>query len=82
MNEFIRPCTLNDCETPDGEQAKNPLCSGIAEAIVNAGGASVFEATPCSIEALSIITYSETERSAELRKMLGIISIIDTEDGF
>lgn len=82
MSDFIRPCAYNSCETPDGEQTKNNLCTGIAKAIVSAGGAGVFEATPCSLEALHIITYSEGERAAELRQKLGIIGVMNIEDGF
>lgn len=81
MSDFIRPCAFNRCET-DAEQTKNTLCTGIAEAIVNAGGAGVFEATPCSLEALHIITYAEGERGAELRQKLGIVGVTHIEDIF
>ena len=82
MNNFTRPCAYNSCETPEGEQAKNNLCAGIAQAVVGAGGAGVFEATPCSLETLRIITYSEGERVAELRQKLGIVGVMNIEDGF
>ena len=82
MNEFIRPCEFNRCATSEDEQAKNFLCTGIAEAIINAGGAGVFEATPCSLEALHIITYAEGERGAELRQKLGIVGVMHIEDTF
>lgn len=82
MSDFIRPCAYNACETLDGGQTKNRLCAGIAEAIVSAGGTGVFEATPCSLEALHVITYAEGERAAELRQKLGIVGVMHIEDTF
>lgn len=61
-----------------GIEADNSLCNNIAQILVDAGASGIFEVTPCPFEVTNLISVGNDQRSIELRKKLGIVSVTES----
>jgi hypothetical protein len=80
MNFAKFPCVEGVC-AQSGDQSNNgsDICQNIGEMIIKAGGAGVFEATPCPIEALFVLAGSTSEKVDAVKQLLGISGLIEVD---